>query len=515
MPGVVPLYTAAEMRTVDRLAVDEVGIPGAVLMERAGMAAAAEIIEWFGDARRVAVICGPGNNGGDGFVVARHLAATGRQVCIMLIETETKIRRESKVNLEIARKLGIPIERVNATAWRNKLADMDLVVDAMLGTGVTGAPRPNVDVAITAIEASLLPVVSLDVPSGVDASSGVVDGHAVRADFTVTFHAPKVGLAISPGRFHAGRVKAVDIGIPSSVDEGVRQGLATPDLLQFVPPRQRDWHKYDAGSVLCVGGSVGMAGAISLATRAAARAGAGVVWGVVPEPLASPLDVEVPEVQFRGAIADGDGRLTVAAAERLEEYVGRAKAVVFGCGIGESEQIRALARWVVRRAPALVLDAQGVGAFAGEASALASRDGAPTLLTPHEGELGMLLDKPAAWVRANRLEAVRQAAMQTRCTVLLKGEDTLVCLPGGDFVVCRSHLSQATSGTGDVLAGVAGALLARGMETLTAGACAALACGMAAEAAADHRGSVDGLLASELLELLPRSLAGERPLGTG
>ena len=507
LPGIVPLYTAAEMRTVDRLAVDEIGIPGAVLMERAGMGAAAEILEWFGDARRVVVLCGSGNNGGDGFVVARHLHATGRHVQILLVEPESKIRRESKVNLEIARKLGIHIERVKATGWKKALADAELVVDAMLGTGVTGAPRPNVDVAIAAVEASLLPVVALDIPTGVDASTGTVEGTAIQADLTVTFHAPKVGLAIAPGRFRAGRVKALDIGIPGAVDEAARHGIATPALLQFVPPQQRDWNKYSAGAVLCIGGAVGMSGAISLATQAAMRAGAGVVWGAVPEPLAMHLDTTIPEVQFRGAIADAEGRFTVAAAERLEELVDRADTVVFGCGIGMSDQIRALARWVVREAKSLVLDAQGIMAFAGECNALAVRDGAPTLITPHEGELAALLGSESSWVRANRLEAVRAAAQQTRAAVLLKGEDSIVCLPSGDFVVARGHASQATAGTGDVLAGVCGALLARGMEPLLAGTCAALACGVAAEASSSVL-SASGVIASDLLTQLPGALAG-------
>ncbi|MCW2927495.1 MAG: Bifunctional NAD(P)H-hydrate repair enzyme [Thermoleophilia bacterium] len=506
LPGVVPLYSAVEMRTVDRVAVDEIGIPGAVLMERAGLGAAAEILQWFPAAQRIAVVCGSGNNGGDGFVAARHLAAAGRQVEVLLVEGESKVRREPRAFLEVLKHLDIPVRRVNVTAWRSAFDGIDLIVDAMLGTGVSGAPKPPFEAAIRAIGSSLLPVVALDMPSGVDASDGTIEGAAIEADLTITFHAPKIGLAVAPGRFHAGRVKAIDVGIPHQVDEPVRQGLATPALLAMVPPRSRRGSKYDA-TVAAIGGSVGMVGAISLTAQAAMRAGAGVCWAAVPDRIAEALDVAVPEVQFRGFHGDERGRLTVAAAERLEEIVERADAVVFGPGIGDSDQIRALARWAVRSARVLVLDAQGISAFAGDTQAIAARDGLPTLLTPHEGELGRLLGITSDEIRGNRLKYVREAALQTQATVLLKGEDTIVCLPGGDFLVCRGHRAQATSGTGDVLAGVAGALLARGLDPALAGASAAIACSIAAGQAASDM-CADGVIASDLLARIPAALSG-------
>lgn len=504
LPGVVPLYTAVEMRTVDRVTVDEIGIPAAVLMERAGLEASRDIVELFPESDRVAVVCGSGNNGGDGFVVARHLAAAGRSVSVLLVEGESKLRREPKVFLEVLRRLDVPIQRVNVTAWRRALEDVDLVVDAMLGTGASGAPKPPYEAAIRAIAGSLLPVVSLDMPSGVDASDGTVAGSAIDADLTITFHGPKLGLAVAPGRFHAGRVRAVDIGIPAQVAEPVGQVLATPELCSIVPPRSRRGSKYDA-SVLVVGGSVGMTGAVSLAARAAMRGGAGLCWAAVPDRIAHALDVAVPEVQVRGMHDDEHGRLTVAAAERIEQLVTRADAVVFGPGLGASDQLRALARWAMRTARVLVLDAQGIGAFAGDAQALASRDGAPTLLTPHEGELAQLLGYTSEHVRANRLATVREAASATQATVLLKGEDTIVCLPGGDLLIAGGHRAQATAGTGDVLAGVAAALMARGLDPALAGTCAALACSEAAATAARDL-HADGVIASDLLARLPAAL---------
>lgn len=513
LPGVVPLYSAVEMRTVDRVAVDEVGLPGAVLMERAGLGAAAEVETWFADAKRIAIVCGCGNNGGDGFVVARHLAATGRGVSVFLVEGESKIRREPRIFLDVLRKLDIPVQRVNVTKWRSVLQAHDLIIDAMLGTGVSGAPKPPYEAAIRAVTESLLPVVSLDVPSGVDASDGSIAGNAIKADLTVTFHAPKIGLAIAPGRFHAGRVKAIDIGIPAQVDEPVRQVIATPSLLSVIPPRRRSGSKYDA-RVAVIGGSLGMSGAVSLASQAAMRAGAGICWAGVPDRIAERLDIEIPEVQVRGVHSDEMGRLTVAAAERLEQIVERAGVVVFGPGIGDSDQVRALARWAVKTAEILVLDAQGISAFAGDTQALAARDGAPTLITPHEGELGRLLGLTSDYVRANRLECVREAARATQATVLLKGEDTIVCLPSGDFLVCGGHRAQATAGTGDILAGVSAALLARGLDPVLAGSCAALGCSIAASAAADEL-HADGVIASDLLLRIPKALAMQPSNATG
>jgi NAD(P)H-hydrate epimerase len=504
LPGIVPLYTAVEMRTVDRIAVDEIGLPAAVLMERAGMGAAEHILQFFPSANRIAVVCGSGNNAGDGFVVARHLADAGRDVQVLLVEAESRVRRESRTFMNVLTKLDIPVGRVNVTAWREQFDGVDLVVDAMLGTGVTGPPKPSFAAAIRAVMSSGVPIVSLDVPSGVDANDGTIAGSAIHADLTITFHGPKVGIAVAPGRFAAGRVIAVDVGIPKQVEEPLRQGIATNELLSVLPRRRREGSKYDA-TVLAIGGAIGMTGAMALTTRAAMRAGAGVVWGAVPDRIAQALDVAIPEVQFRGMLSDDEGRLTVAAAERIEGMLEKTDTVVFGPGIGTGDQVRALARWAVRNAPALVLDAQGIGAFAGDPSAIAARDGAPTLLTPHEGELAELLGVTADEVKAARLQHVLDAARQTRSTVLLKGEDSIIALPGGDFLICGSHRAQATSGTGDVLAGVAGALMARGLDPVLAAACASLGCAAAAECAASEL-DVDGVVAGDLIDRLPLAL---------
>jgi NAD(P)H-hydrate epimerase len=250
-----------------------------------------------------------------------------------------------------------------------------------------------------------------------------------------------------------------------------------------------------------------MSGAIAMTARAAMRAGAGVVWAAVPDQLAQALDIAIPEVQFRGMLSDEQGRMTVAAAERLEGLLGKTDTIVLGPGIGDGDQVRALARWAVRSAPALVLDAQGISALAEDTQALAARDGAPTLLTPHEGELARLLGVPTDAVRARRLEHALEAAKLTRATVLLKGEDTIIALPGGDFLVAGGHRAQATAGTGDVLAGTAAALMARGLDPVLAGACAALGCAAAAELAAAEL-SAEGVIASDLIDRLPAALAG-------
>jgi NAD(P)H-hydrate epimerase len=236
------------------------------------------------------------------------------------------------------------------------------------------------------------------------------------------------------------------------------------------------------------------------------RGGAGIVWAAVPDPVALALDIAVPEVQFRGMIADEDGRITVAAAQRLEALVADVDTVVFGPGIGDSDQTRALARWAAKSDSALVLDAQGLIAFENDLGVLAARDGNQTLLTPHEGELARLLNVPVDQVKAHRLESAQAAAAISRSVVLLKGEDTIICDPSGRFLVARGHVAQATAGTGDVLSGVASALLARGLPALLAGACAALGCSRAAEKAASDLAR-EGVVASDLLLRIPAALA--------
>lgn len=458
-----PLYTAAEMRAAEeRYPNYPESIPE--LMERAGEAVAREAMLAFPAARSFACICGGGSNGGDGRVAARVLREAGH------VADET-----------------------------DDLDGYDVIVDALFGTGFRGEPRPEAAELIERMNAAEAPVVSVDIPSGVDASTGEIAGAAVEADLTVTFHAPKVGLAIAPGRFHAGRVVVADIGLehaPTAVRRGTRA------LLKAIPRRSARDTKYTSGSVLVVGGQPGMTGAACLTALAALRADAGYVTLAVPEESLSAAEVLALE-PVKLAWNDDDALETIVAAAE------RATALALGPGLGRSPQRRALVRALLEQIdlPAVV-----------DADALFELDpierDAPTVLTPHAGELGRLLGRDSEWVGSYRLAAAREAAAAFQAVVLLKGADTIVAAPDGMTIVCDlGPPSLATAGTGDVLTGVVGAFLAKGVEPTTAAAGAAVAHALAASAV-PHQA---GLVASDLVASIPTALevegGGSRPTG--
>jgi NAD(P)H-hydrate epimerase len=490
----LPCLTAAEMRNLESRAIDELGIAGIVLMERAGVAAAAELMARYPDTAAVTVLCGAGNNGGDGFVVARHLHCAGVDAEVFLTGAATRLAGDARTNFEIARRLGVPIhERVAPARLRRAVRRADVVVDALLGTGFSGKPRPGAAALIEAVAgASQGPVVALDVPSGVDSSTGAVEGAAVDADLTVTFHAPKVGLVVSPGSLRVGSVAVADIGIPPQVAGESAVGLAGAGLLREVPPKTASDSKYTAGSVLVVGGAPGFAGAPAMTAHAALRAGAGIVWVAAPEHVVDAIAGHRPEVMVR-PLPDG--------LELLE----RAGALAIGPGMGREPEAMELARRLaVDHAGPVVVDADGLFAFVGSLA----RRRLPAVLTPHEGEMARLLGCESEWVRGNRLEAVRRAAADARAVVLLKGADTLVAEPGGSVAVVPVNTpGLATAGSGDVLTGAIAALLAKRMAPQQAAVCAALAHAAAGAFAAEARGPA-GIIAGDVIDALPSAFRG-------
>lgn len=448
-----PLYDAAEMRAAEeRYPRYPESIPE--LMERAGSAVAREAVLAFPGARSFACVCGGGSNGGDGRVAARVLRESGH------------VAEEVTEGLD----------------------GFDVVVDALFGTGFRGSPRPEAAELIDRINAAGVPVVSVDLPSGVDASTGEVAGAVVNADLTVTFHAPKVGLVVGPGRFHAGRVVVADIGLD---DAPTRVTRATRAVLDAVPRRGARDTKYTSGSVLVVGGQPGMTGAAALSAMAALRADAGYATLAVPEEAlrtAETLALEPVKVGW----GDED------ALEAILQAARRASAFAIGPGLGRTEARQALVRELLLRLelPAVV-DADAL--FGLEPSERV----APTILTPHTGELARLLATESGWVSAHRLEAARSGAERFGAVVLLKGADTIVAAPGGDVVVCDlGPPSLATAGTGDVLTGVVAAFLSKGLEPTLAAAAAAVVHARAAELL-PHRA---GVVASDLLRALPGAL---------
>ena len=390
-----------------------------------------------------------------------------------------------------------------------RLAASGAIVDALLGTGFEGSPREPLASAIAAINAAGAAVVACDVPSGVNASSGEVEGEAVRAVATATFHGPKLGLYVAPGKEHSGEVQTVEIGIPRGAPGAGRAGLISERVLELFPRRERSGSKFSSGTVVVAGGSLGLTGAPAMAARAAARTGAGYVQVAVPAPVQPAMDLRLLEQMSRG-LPDSDGFHTPAGVDVVEEMAERAGAVVLGPGIGRDEGALEFARGVARtvRAPLLV-DADGLNAHAGRLELFRERD-APTVLTPHEGELGRLLERDSEDVSRHRLAYAREAAERSGAVVLLKGDDTIVALPGGEVAVSPGGTpALATAGTGDVLSGLIGALLAKGLEAFEAACLGTLAHVLAARSAASRLGA-DHVMAGDVIEALPDGLTRHR-----
>ena len=451
-----PLYTAAEMREAEER------YPGTVeeLMERAGRAVAEEVRARFPEARRVAGVCGSGANGGDG-----------------------------RIALRVLRDGGLEAEETT------EIGGSEVVIDALFGTGFRGEPRPEAARLIEELNRSGVPVVSVDIASGVDASTGEVPGAAVRADLTVTFHGRKVGLEVAPGRFHAGDVVVADIGLEPVETE---HACATEQILQGVPRRRPGDTKYTAGHVVVVGGSPGMTGAPCLSAVAAFRADAGYVALAGPRSALPAFESWVLEAVKRPLAEDEDGLLTEEASEAVLRLTEKGGALAIGPGLGRSEGAKALVGRVLAEAqvPAVV---DGDALFELEPGDWT----APRVLTPHSGELARLLDVESAWVDAHRLEALQRAVERFGCVVLLKGEGTLVAEPGSGAIVCGGAARLATAGTGDVLTGIVAAFLAKGVVPRLAAAAAATLHTKAA-LMSPHAA---GFVASDLLDTLPDAFA--------
>lgn len=497
-----PLYDADGMRATDRWAIEEIGVPSLELMEAAGraVAEAAGEIALGGPVR---IVCGKGNNAGDGLVAARYLLEAGFDVEALLLWPVEELAGDAAANLRRveARPAGDHLDAL--------LADSGVVVDAIFGTGFAGEAREPAAAGIEAINRCGAPVIACDIASGVDASTGEVAGLAVEADFTVTFHAAKVGHRIAPGKWHTGELRRAPIGIPDGAPAAPAAGEVTPAVLDLAPRRGARSTKFSSGQVVIVGGSRGLTGAVRMASQAAIRSGAGYATVAVPADLEPIFEAAQPEVMSVGC-PGGTGCLAPASAKPLLRAAERAAAVVFGPGMGRDPGSVELAREAVPVIAApLVLDADGLNAFAGAVDLIASRSG-PTILTPHEGELGRLLERPAKEVAAHRLAAATEAARSAEAVVVLKGDDTIVTDGERMAVNVLAAPALATAGTGDVLSGITAALLARGLDPFAAACGAVLVHARAGGDAAARIGTAESVIATDVIDSLPMAL---RPAG--
>jgi NAD(P)H-hydrate epimerase len=498
-----PLFDAAGMRAADAWAIDDQGVPSLDLMEAAGAALAEASIQLAGSGSAT-VVCGKGNNAGDGLVAARLMAAAGLEVQTLLLWARSELSGDAAVNLE---RVTTRVTEVADDELGGLLEGSGVIVDAIFGTGFSGAPRDPADQAIEAINQASVPVVAADIASGVDASSGEVAGAAVTADVTVTFHAAKIGHWIHPGRGHTGELRVAEIGIPAGAPTEPAAGLIAGTVLELPPKRGATSTKFSSGEVVVVGGSRGLTGAVCMAAEATVRAGAGYATVAVPGDLEAIFEAKLTEVMSRG-YGGAAGRLSAADADSVLEACERAGAVVLGSGLGRDPDSFELARVLAARVEApLVIDADGLNAHAGHLEALSARS-APTVLTPHAGELGRLLGVESAEIGAHRLARARDAAAASGAIVVLKGEDTIVVDGERLAINGLSSPALATAGTGDVLAGTIGALLARGVEPFAAAACGVHAGARAGRIAAGRVGAAESVVATDVIGALPAALAG-------
>jgi NAD(P)H-hydrate epimerase len=486
-PWLTPLYNAAGIRAVDRWAIEQQGVPEADLMETAGTALA-EAVARLAPQGPVRIVCGKGNNGGDGLVAARRLSEMGFAVDVLEL-----FSGDLPEDLD---------------SW---LEGSGAIVDAIFGTGFEGAPREPAAAAIEAINRCGVPVVACDVASGVDASTGEVEGVAVEADLTVSFHAAKIGHRISPGKWCTGELRVVPIGIPDGAPGEPAAGTIDPAVLALAPARGPRSTKFSSGQVVIAGGSRGLTGAVQMSSRAAIRAGAGYATVAVPADLEPIFEVGQPEVMSVGC-PGGDGCLAPGSLKAVLRACEGAAAAALGPGMGRDPGSVELARDAATAIEApLVIDADGLNAFTGALAPIAGR-AAPTILTPHAGELGRLLDCPSEEISAHRLSSAREASRAAGAVVVLKGDDTIVTDGDRIAVNALSAPALATAGTGDVLTGVVAALLARGLDPFAAACAAVLAHARAGRDAAAQIGAPESVIATDVIDSLP---AGLTPPGRG
>ncbi len=514
------VVTGQEMASLDARSI-AAGLPAAALMEAAGAAAAQVAMALCGGiaGKRVHVLCGSGHNGGDGFVLARRLHNAGARVRVDLVGEPDKLAGETAQFYKVLAEMGCQpaeVRQVNER-FRFSLAMCDLIVDALLGTGIKGAPRGLFADVIAAANSAGPPVLAVDIPAGVDADSGRVPGAAIRAAQTVTFGLPKLGLLLYPGAECAGQVTVADIGFPASHlawrGEGwpLRHQLTAELVTSWRARRRKNTHKGDYGRVLVVAGSRGMLGAGALATQAALRGGAGLVTWAGPQALWPVMAAKVTEATTLGLPESEPGYLGEAAAAAIGERLGNGDVLAIGPGLGRCEATLACVRQVCRQARApVVIDADGLYALNGlDAAALGRATGeAPGwVLTPHPGEAAALLGRPLAQLENDRPAAVTELAARFNCVAVLKGVPTLVAAPAGGLMYINSsgNPGMATGGMGDVLTGLVAALLGQGLAALPAAAAAVYLHGLAGDMAA--RNGQDGLIAGDVVNALPAALA--------
>ncbi len=508
------VLTAEQMIHVDRSTIDK-GTPGLVLMRNAGRAVFEQIMSLpeIDDNARIVVVAGKGNNGGDGFRIAELLARNGYYASVYLLGRKADTKGDAALCMHDAIKAGASFHEIltesSADRLSAELLSADVIVDAVFGTGlhgeVTGLPATVID----RMNDSGGAIVSVDIPSGVNATTGEASEHSVWSDFTSTFGALKVGHVMPPGRFHCGEIKVSDIGFSPEILTSIKEyanSLTPEEASSLIPERPYNSHKGSAGKLFFLAGSVGLTGAAALSTTAALRSGAGLVTLGCPESLNDILEVKLTEVMTLPLPETKKKRcLGTRALGAVRAFVKKIRTCAVGPGLGRHAETGELVRrFISEYEGAVVLDADGIYAFNGQPERLKSSP-AELIITPHAGEMASLLSIDLQAVVNDPHEIAKEAAEKTGAIVLLKGAPSCITNPDGELWINTSgNESMATAGMGDILTGVISALSAQGLNPMAAAVLGALIHGKAGEIASDFKG-IHGVIAGDLLEFIPES----------
>ncbi|HWR56451.1 MAG TPA: NAD(P)H-hydrate dehydratase [Negativicutes bacterium] len=504
-----------EMKYIEATAMDTYGIPGAILMENAGAGVARALEEMMDPLRdkKICIFSGHGNNGGDGYVVARYAHNAGAKVKIFVLGKTEQIQGDARLHFEIVQKMKIDIiEILSDRDWdkvRLALLFTDGIVDAMLGTGFRGEIRDHYAEIFALINNSQKPVIAVDLPSGLHADTGFVSGYCIKADKTVTFGLPKPGLLLYPGTEYVGALEVIDIGIPLQLleDEEIKQNLITAAMVtDRLPQRAGDAHKGDNGRISVIAGSEGLTGAAVLASYGALRSGGGLVTLGVPRSLHDIMESKCTEVMTRPLPENPRGVFSLAAQEPIQQMARTADVLLLGPGLSTCGDIKQLVQNLVRCISIpMIIDADGLNALTENMDVLEQAAGA-LVFTPHPGEMARLAKMPISDVQANRLEVARTYAQRWGATVILKGARTVIATPDGQvYINITGNPLLATGGTGDVLAGLIAGFIGQGMTPEDAAVAAVYTHGRAADLLAQETGD-RGALAGELLSMIPKVL---------
>ncbi|MEN8140480.1 MAG: NAD(P)H-hydrate dehydratase, partial [Thermodesulfobacteriota bacterium] len=504
------LCTAQQMRDLDSETINTLGLPGVVLMENAGRATVAAMAERYGElaAKKILILAGPGNNGGDGLVMARHLHQLGAQVTVCLLVADDAMQGDAAINLSFCRKLPIPFS-AGLGALGPDINEYQILVDALFGTGLGREIGGDFARAISLMNESAAQVVAVDIPSGVDSDTGQIWGCGVQADLTCTYGLAKVGQVQYPGRELVGQLQVLDIGIPPQLvaEADIKNQLMNHESAKvLLPQRSATGHKGSHGHLAIVAGSVGMSGAATLTGRGALHGGAGLVSLLVPQRLQTIMAASCPEALTHGLSGLSGQALGAGDWPEIEVNLQGKDALVLGPGLGLAPETAELVNTTIGNSDLpLVLDADGLNNL--DLSALKTRAArSSTILTPHPGEMARLLGVGTAEVQAKRLQLAQELATSQQVIVVLKGAGTVIAGPDGRLAINSSGNSgMGSGGMGDVLAGLIGALLAQGLDGFAAACLGAFLHGRAGDLLSEN-GQPWGYLASELAKKIPTAV---------